>query len=246
MKSYQVNINGLPVVANYSEENINEIFLPLLKRLKDMQEKKKSRLLVMLAAPPGAGKSTLLSFLEDLSKKWPDLTPIQTIGMDGFHMRQEYLLSHTTTRDGREIPMVEIKGAPETFDLKGLEEKIREVAAGKKCGWPLYDRTSHNPVDDAIEVTGDIVLLEGNYLLLDMEGWDRLSDYADYTISVKADEDLIKKRLLERRILSGHDREESEAFVEFSDMANARLVLTKSKKADLNLRVRADSTYDLI
>ena len=42
---------------------------------------------------------------------------LQTIGMDGFHHYQDYLLSHETIRDGKTIKMVEIKGAPITFDL---------------------------------------------------------------------------------------------------------------------------------
>ena len=66
--------------------------------------------------------------------------------MDGFHRRQEYLLSHTLIRDGREIPMVDVKGTPETFDLEKLEEAIKELASGKICGWPVYDRLLHDPV----------------------------------------------------------------------------------------------------
>ena len=50
--------------------------------------------------------------------------------MDGFHRRQEYLLSHTVNANGKEIPMVEIKGAPVTFDLGALEKKIAEVKEG--------------------------------------------------------------------------------------------------------------------
>ena len=31
--------------------------------------------------------------------------------MDGFHLRQEYLLTHTVELDGEQIPMARIKGA---------------------------------------------------------------------------------------------------------------------------------------
>ena len=134
---YKVNINGLDIEANFSQRSIDEILLPLLQRLTNMQKEKGSRVLVMVAAPPGAGKSTLVSFLEKLSKETEGITPIQAIGMDGFHMRQEYLVSHTTVRDGEEIPMVQIKGAPETFDLTGLMERVSSVAKAEICGWPL-------------------------------------------------------------------------------------------------------------
>ena len=241
---YNACINGYDIQAHYSEQNIEEIFIPLLQRLTKMQQEKERRILVMLAAPPGAGKSTLLDFLEHLSKTTDGVKEIQTIGMDGFHHYQDYLLSHDTVRDGRTIKLVEIKGAPITFDLEALEERIRLVASGANCGWPTYDRNLHNPVENAIQVTSDIVLLEGNYLLLDEDGWRDLSDYADYTIFISADEDMLRSRLVERKA-KNTPIEQAKEFVEKSDMRNAIEVLHSSKKADLNLRVNSDSEYEV-
>ena len=141
------------------------------------------------------------------------------------------------TIDGREVSMVEIKGAPITFDLDKLMGKLKELKDEPVCKWPLYDRLLHNPVEDKITVDGDIILLEGNYLLLDTDGWNDLSYFADYTISLTADEPLLRKRLIERRIACGHPKEKSAEFVDFSDMANVRLCLTHSKKADLMLSI---------
>ena len=239
---YSVNINGIEVNASFSEKAIQEIFVPLLCRLSEIHSKKQSRVLVMLSAPPGAGKSTLVSFLEFLSAKIiPDKT-VQAVGMDGFHRRQEYLLSHTAMVNGMEIPMVNIKGAPVTFDLELLTEKIREVKEGRICKWPRYDRLLHNPVEDAIVINADIVLLEGNYLLLDMDGWRDLSAYSDYTIKISADEKMLRERLVTRRIATGVPRDKSEEFVDFSDMANVTLCMEKSMKADLELAVSTDGS----
>ena len=193
----------------------------------------------MLAAPPGAGKSTLVSFLEKLSRENDDITDLQAIGMDGFHRRQEYLLSHTTIRDCKEVKMVEIKGAPVTFDLEKLTAAIKKVSSGEDTFWPIYDRHLHNPVEDAIHITKDIVLLEGNYLLLDMDGWNRLRDMADYTISITANEAMLRKRLIDRKMKSGNDIESATRFVEYSDMANVRLCLEKTVKADMVLEASA-------
>ena len=185
-------INGIEVAASYTEKAVDEIFLPLLRKLSALQKRKAERLLVLLASPPGAGKSTLLSFLRQLSIGQPGLVPIQAIGMDGFHRRQDELQTHYIERDGRRLPMVEIKGAPITFDLDKLTEAVRQVSEGQICGWPAYDRLLHNPVENAQTVDGDIVLLEGNYLLLDEDGWRDLRSYADYTISVRAPEELLR------------------------------------------------------
>lgn len=242
MIDYKININGLDVDAHYTEENVNTIFIPLLKHLTQLQKEKNRRILVMLAAPPGAGKSTLVSFLEKLSQETDGITPLQSIGMDGFHRRQEYLVSHTTIRDGKEIKMVEIKGAPETFDLPLLAKRIQKVMAGENCGWPIYDRTLHNPVDNVITISATIILLEGNYLLLDEPGWRDLTSYADYTISLTADETHLRNRLIERKAASGNSIEKATAFVDYSDMVNVRTCLQETRNADLYLEVMGDDS----
>ena len=155
--------------------------------------------------------------------------------MDGFHRRQEYLTSHTTIVDGIEVPMVKIKGAPITFELEKLKDKISKIASGENCGWPVYNRLLHNPTEDALFVSSDIVIIEGNYLLLDEDGWRELSVFADYTISIRADAELLRKRLLERKIASGSSYEEAQNHVNYSDMRNVSLCLEKTKKADLEL-----------
>lgn len=243
MIEHHVEMNGIEVNARYSEQAVNGIFLPLLETLTKRQKEKGKRLLVMLAAPPGAGKSTLASFLEKLSRDRPGLAPVQAVGMDGFHRRQEYLLSHSVLREGKRLSMVEIKGAPVTFDLEGLTDSVKKAAAGERCGWPVYDRLLHNPVENALLVDGDVVLLEGNYLLLDEAGWRDLGAYADYTVFIRADEALLRARLIDRRIKTGVEEAAAVRFVDFSDMPNARLCLARSRPADLTLEIDADGDY---
>ena len=240
---FHVTINGLDVHARYSKRAVREIFLPFLQAMTDLHRSKKKRVLIMLAAPPGAGKSTLLAYLEKLSAGTPGIEKIQTIGIDGFHRYQDYLLTHTTERGGERIPMVKIKGAPITFDLEKLTERVKKVAAGEVCGWPMYDRLLHNPVEDAITVDGGIVLLEGNYLLLDEEGWRDLRQYADYTIMIRAEEAMLRERLVRRRMQTGVPEKEAGEFVDYSDMVNVRTCLMRSAAADLVLRIDEEGEY---
>ena len=244
--SHNVLINGLEVNAVYSRDSIDGIFRPLLRRLTRMQREKNRRVLVLFAAPPGAGKSTLLSFLERLAEEDEHSGEVQVIGMDGFHRRQAYLVSRTVIRDGEEIPMTRIKGAPETFDLEKLTERLQMVAAGERCGWPVYDRRLHDPVDNVITVDGDIVLLEGNYLLLDEPGWRDLRGFADYTVLIRADEDMLRRRLTDRKARGMATREEAEKFVDFSDMRNVRTCLEHSGSADLILEMTGDGEFRVV
>jgi len=226
-------INGLNVNAEYDKDDVENIFIPLLNRLKEIQKDAGRRIVVYLVAPPGLGKSTLAAFLEILSK---EDGKVQAAGMDGFHHYGKYLKAHKTVRDGKEILLDEIKGAPETFDTKRLGEYIKRLLNEKEILWPTYDRTKHDVVDDGYILNGDIIILEGNYFLLNDERWKELRQYAAYTIYAYTDIDVLKPRLIERKVMSGHDLAEAEAFYEFSDGRNARLVLAEMPAADLYLR----------
>ena len=189
----------------------------------------------------------MASFLEFLSKEIIPGKTVKALGMDGFHKRQEYLLSHAVIIDNERVPLVEIKGAPITFDLKKLTSSIERIANGEIFGWPVYDRVSHNPVEDRIKVDGDIIILEGNYLLLDTKGWRNLSSYADYTISIIADGEQLRERLITRkRASTGFSMEKVKKFVEFSDMSNVWLCLGNTKPADMQLLLGEDNQYSLI
>lgn len=222
-------VNGYEVNAEYQESEINGIFLPLLKRCQILSEQKKQRVIVFLAAPPGAGKTTLLCFLEQLAHAHH--ISFQGIGLDGFHRYQDYLKSHKIERDGQMISMVEVKGCPETFDEKKAQRKIQELLEKKEVLWPYYDRVLHDPKEDQIQVNADIVMIEGNYLLLDEENWRELKNLCDYSIFVECDYEFLKNRLIGRKA-QNTPYDEAVAFVEKSDKRNAYRILEHRLKSD--------------
>ncbi|MGM9975173.1 MAG: nucleoside/nucleotide kinase family protein [Clostridiaceae bacterium] len=242
LKSYIFLVNSLEVHANYYEDDIENIFIPLLKRLTMMKKNKKERLLVYLAASPGVGKSTLASFLEFLSKDIADIHEIQSVGIDGFHYPQDYIKNNTINMNDKEVPMAEVKGCPETFDLNKLMSKIKSLKS-ENVKWPIYDRTLHDVVDDRILITKDIVLIEGNWLLLKEGGWVELKDYCDYSIFIKADEEMLKERLIKRKIMGGLSEEEAVNFYQKSDSLNVRRVVNNSLEADLNLELLCNGKF---
>lgn len=241
-----MEINGLEVNAEYPDSTVETIFLPLLKGWTRMQREAGKRIIVLLAAPPAAGKSTLVKLLTNLSETVPGLTPITAVGMDGFHHYQDYLLSHTVMRDGKEIPMTFVKGSPITFDLEALKARLKRVHGEASCPWPEYNRKLHNPVDGAVRIEGDIVLVEGNYLLLDEEGWRDMKDYADYTVRILVEEKDVRDRLIWRRTCNGVPQAEAEYLVDSNDIPNVRLCMEKSMDGDLTLRLTESGDYKYV
>ena len=241
---YTLDNCGMLVDAEFSDDNVRHIFLPLIGRLSDMRRRKGRRILAMLAAPPAAGKSTLAAFLQVLSGSAP--YRLTAVGMDGFHFSQDYLNAHTVQRNGEPISLGRIKGAPETFDLDRLKSSLRELSQGKTCLWPVYDRRIHDVAPYGIEVRSDIVLIEGNYLLLDEEGWRGLRRFADYTVMIRADPLFLRDRLIRRHISVGRTPVEAVRKADLNDMVNARLCLDKALNADLTLMLKNDGHYEII
>ena len=241
-KRYSFHVNGLPVEAEYDEKNIEQIFIPLLAELNRRFLQKGSRLIVYLAAPPGTGKTTLVQFLEHLSGSIRGMAGVQAIGLDGFHYSQDYLDSHEIKKDGKLVLMKDIKGSPETFDIEKVRRSIHALRRSD-VKWPIYDRTLHDVVPDALLVTKDIILIEGNWILLDEDGWRELICDSDFSIFITAEERMLKERLIARKITGGLTARQAEDFYERSDGKNIRRALSSRLKPDLLLHLQENGEY---
>lgn len=241
-RRYSFKVNGFEIETIYNKETIKNVFLPLLQKLTKLQKEKQERIIVFLAAPPAVGKTTWSQFLEYLSGKENGLTEIQAIGLDGFHFHSDYINSHDAVVFGKKVPMKTVKGCPETYDTKKLKNKLEKIKT-QNILWPSYDRNIHDVVEDTESVTKDIILIEGNWLLLDEEPWVSMKNIADYTILIRANEEMLKERLIERKMQGGLSREKAQAWYHKSDSVNIKRVLECSVKADLTLRMEKDGDY---
>ena len=241
-RDYEMTVNGLPQEIRYNEATVEGLFLPLLHCLAALQAEKGGRILVFLAAPPATGKSTLLQFMEEMSHTRAELTLIQALGMDGFHYPNSYLASHTILRDGAEIPLKNIKGAPETFDVAHLAAKLAAAKEGA-TPFPVYDRRIHDVVPDALIADAPILLVEGNWLLLDEEPWRDLRALADYRIRIDAPSALLKDRLIARKVQGGLSEAEARAFYEASDAPNVLRFAAHAGAADEIWRMEEDGDF---
>ncbi len=140
--------------------------------------------------------------------------------------------------EGSPVCLAAIKGSPETFDTGAFREKLQELADGGPVRWPVYDRRTHEPRQDAALLNENIILIEGNWLLLDEEPWAEIRrTYADLTILATADPEILRERLISRKMRGGSTRAAAEAWYETTDGPNIRRVMEHSAEADITLRL---------
>lgn len=237
--SFALDLAGQDWEIQIARDELEEVHLPLLQRFARESASSSGRCLVLLAGPPGSGKTTLGALWEGLAETHAPGLSIRTLPMDGFHYPNRVLDAETVMRDGRSIPLRKIKGAPESFDLPRFTELLQALSEGKDLYWPKYDRQIHDPVPDAIAVPAHgMLLVEGNYVLLDDDGWRDLSRLAALTIFVECDESFARKRVLARLQRGGRSSEDALRHYEFNDLPNWKRVMQQRVESDIVLQVR--------
>lgn len=147
--------------------------------------------------------------------------------MDGFHL-DNAILDKAGFR-GR-------KGAPHTFDVEGFASLLSRVKqAIAPIYAPMFDRESDLSRNCAIKIDRQhqVVLVEGNYLLLDQPGWRELSAFFDLRIGIEVDMAVIEKRLIDRWLYYGFSRELAIEKAKQNDLPNAQVVNTQSQAPDI-------------
>jgi pantothenate kinase len=201
---------------------------PDLARLESLLADGRRRLLGLVGAP-GSGKSTLARALEQALPGRAQVVP-----MDGFHLAQVEL-----QRLGR----AERKGAPDTFDSAGyvaLLRRLRGQRADEIVYAPEFRREIEEPVADAIAVQPQtqLVITEGNYLLLQEGPWAEVASLLDEAWYVEVEDDALRvERLVRRHQQFGRSHEEARVWVAQTDEPNARRIAATRERAHRVIRI---------
>jgi pantothenate kinase len=185
------------------------------------------RAVLGIAGAPGAGKSRLARLVAAAVRG------AVVVPMDGFHRTTAELIARGWIAE---------RGTPRTFDAPAFLELLTRLRAGVDVRAPDFDRSREEPVPDAIAVpaSAPLVIVEGNYLLLDVPPWSEVARLLDEAWFVEVPEEVRLARLIDRHVEFGRSRAEATARATTgSDAANARLVAATRSRADLVLR--ADS-----
>jgi len=167
--------------------NYNDLLSILFYNLD--QSNLQRRYFIALAGPPASGKSTISEKLnEDLNNKG---FPTDILQMDGFHL-DDGILNFTN--------LLSRKGSPETFDVMGLKSFLIRLANEPEVIVPIFDRALELSRSSAVTISNNkkIIIVEGNYLLLNSHPWSELNDYFDSRIMIHCEESVLEKRLIDR------------------------------------------------
>ena len=189
----------------------------------------RGRVILAIAGAPGSGKSTLADDLVDrLNAQAKGLAMV--LPMDGYHYDDLYLVP---------AGLRPRKGAPQTFDVGGLYHTLKRLRARDEpeVAVPVFDRAIEIARAGArlIPAAVGVIVVEGNWLLLDRAPWDRLRPMFDLTVMVEVPEPVLRERLQRRWQGLGLTTSEIAVKLEENDLPNGRLVRDASVRPDFLL-----------
>ena len=112
---------------------------------------------------------------------------------------------------------------------------MERVKAGGEVILPSFDRSLEKSIAGSIVVPADadVVVVEGNYLLLDQGAWAALSALWSISVFLEVDEQELERRLMQRWRYYGYSDEDAMRKARGNDMVNARVVAATAGRADL-------------
>jgi pantothenate kinase len=200
-----LEVAGHAVQAGLSPGELWRFYLPICQTVAALRRNGRVRTLVGVAGPGASGKSVFAGLLRAVMRAGGAEAGAGAAlcAMDGFHYPNAYLDAHFGEDcPGARVPLRVLKGAPDTFDAEAFVRCLRDLKAGADMIVPRYDRRLHDPVPDGSRVGPEdrVVLVEGNYLLLDRGVWAAVSGLLDLRLFLTAPPKALRAAMIERHV----------------------------------------------
>lgn len=149
-------------------------------------DSKGERTIVAIAGAPGSGKSTMAeAIVSSINARMSGYAAL--LPMDGYHY-DDLLLAELGRRDR--------KGAPDAFDVLGLDHMLSRLRACHEdaVAVPVFDRGIEIARAGArlIPRASRLIVAEGNCLLLKLDPWRALRKHFDITVVVEVPEAMLR------------------------------------------------------
>ena len=166
---------------------------------------------------------------------------VQGVGFRYFVLDEAARLDlHGFTRNLSDGRSVEVVAEGRRTNLEALLARLR--ARPKEVVYaPAFERDLEQPLAGAIAIdpAAEVIVTEGNYLLLDTPAWRAVRAQLDEVWYLDQDDDLRRQRLVDRHVQFGKAPDEARAWVARVDDDNAALVARSKAQADRVVDLRS-------
>jgi type I pantothenate kinase len=199
------------VEEQVSRTEVTEVLLPLSRLLnlhadsaRDLARRQDAFLgragrvppfVIAVAGSVAVGKSTLARMLRAVLARWPCHPTVELVTTDGFLHPNRVL---------EERGLIERKGFPESYDLRGMIDFLGRVKAGEEARVPVYSHSAYDILPGKVHRIRqpDILIVEGLNLLQVPPGASvTVPDFLDFSIYLDAAEADIERWFVERVLL---------------------------------------------
>ncbi|KAJ9134260.1 Nicotinamide riboside kinase [Pleurostoma richardsiae] len=231
----------MSVISIDSEQAVGILCLRI-QALLNRAKRSDRRILIALSGVPGSGKTTIAAAVLRALPSY-GIENAQVVPMDGFHYPKAVLATF-------EDPDMAFhrRGAPFTFDADAFVKIVVALrntpvttvdAPNLAIRAPSFDHAVKDPVPDDIEIlsTTKVVIIEGNYTLLDQPPWRKIAKLVDDRWFVDVPPEIAKERLIARHLRAGIEtsREAAAQRAEENDIPNGALIRSHLIEPDVRI-----------
>jgi len=237
-----LDVDGRPIAARIGLAELWRFYLPACHALGRLAVRPGAvRAIAGVAGPPGSGKSVFCAVLRAVIEATAGAQGggVAAVSLDGWHRSNAWLEEHGLRGD---------KGRPATFDVEGFVGALHRLRSESSLGLPRYDRNLHDVVPDGIRIEPRhrLVLVEGNFLLLDRDGWAGVRPCLDLAMFLSMPLEGIEPRIIERHVRGGRSPESARSHFERVDRPNYEACMASAGRAGLIVERAADQSIRVI